>query len=234
MRPVSPAVYRRRRLVFFGAVILAVVAVALGIWLAVAQPWGARQTPSPTSSATAGPTGSAAPSPSTSPTTDASAETDEGAGADESTDENADGAQGTKPAVAPCRGADLKIEALTDSDSYPAGALPALSISLTNEGSAPCTLDVGSATQRFTVTSGTDVWWRSTDCQESPSNMVVTLDAGQNVTSAEPVTWDRTRSDVSTCADENRSRAPAGGASYHVGVSIGGFESLDTRQIMLY
>jgi hypothetical protein len=64
--------------------------------------------------------------------------------------------------------------------------------------------------------------------------MVVTLEAGQNVTSAEPVTWDRTRSDISTCDQENRPRAPGGGASYHVDVSIGGFDALNSSQILLY
>jgi hypothetical protein len=64
--------------------------------------------------------------------------------------------------------------------------------------------------------------------------MVVTLKAGQEVTSAEPITWDRTRSNVGTCDDENRPRAPGGGASYHVAVSIGGFDAVNTRQILLY
>lgn len=222
MPHVSPAVYRRRRLVFFTVVILVVVAVAVGIWLAIAQPWAGQAAPTPTSSASATPTGSAPPAGSAAPTESAAPDASP---APEHSDD---------PVAAPCRGADLTIEAVTDSDSYPAGALPALSISLTNDGASACTLDVGSATQTFTVTSGEDVWWRSTDCQENPSSMVVTLEAGQNVTSAVPVTWDRTRSDVSTCADENRTHAPAGGASYHVAVSIGGFESLDTRQILLY
>lgn len=216
MSPATPAVYRRRRLVFFTVLILVVLAVAAGIWLALAQPWAGQSAPVPTSSASAMPTEPAAPTESPGPDGSASPEPDE------------------DPVAAPCRGTDLTIEAVTDSDSYPAGALPALSISLTNDSASACTLDVGSATQVFTVTSGADVWWRSTDCQENPSSMVVTLEAGQNVTSAVPVIWDRTRSDVATCGDENRTRAPAGGASYHVGVSIGGFESLDTRQILLY
>jgi cytoskeletal protein RodZ len=218
MSPVSPAVYRRRRLVFFSALILVVVVIAVGVWLAIAQPWNAAQkapTPVPTSSA---PPTSDAPTPTDTPTDE----------------ESPAPAQSENPVAAPCRGADVAVEAVTDSDSYPAGSSPALSISLTNNGASACTLDVGSATQVFTVTSGADVWWRSTDCQENPSSMVVTLDAGQNVTSAEPVVWDRTRSDVATCGDENRTRAPAGGSSYHVGVSIGGFESLDTQQILLY
>lgn len=213
-KPPSAAVYRRRRIVVFSALILLIAALAVGIWLMIAQPWAdaAQPGPTPTSSAPATPdTTTPAPDETTSP---------------EPTE--------TEAAAAACRATDVTVEAVTDADTYAAEALPALSISLTNNGSAPCTIDVGSATQEFTVTSGDDVWWRSTDCQEDPSSMVVTLEAGQNVTSATPVVWDRTRSDVSTCDQENRPYAPGGGASYHVGVSIGGFNAADTTQILLY
>lgn len=208
----SKAVYRRRRIVVFGALILVIAAIAVGVWLAIAQPWATAQ-PSP------------APSTSPSPTETSPAPEDSASPAP---------TESENPAAAPCRGVDIAVEAVTDAESYQSGELPALSISLTNNGSTACTIDVGSATQEFTVTSGDDTWWRSTDCQENPSSMVVTLEAGQNVTSAEPVVWDRTRSDVSTCADENRPHAPAGGASYHVGVSIGGFDAMNTQQILLY
>ena len=212
----SSAVYRRRRLVVFGALILLIAALAVGIWLVIAQPWADAAGPAPTPSPSES---SASPSPD-------ATETPDGTPSPEPTESGS--------AAAPCRATDVTVEAVADAETYPAGALPALSISLTNNGSAPCTLDVGSATQSFTVTSGDDVWWRSTDCQENPSSMVVTIEAGQNVTSATPVEWDRTRSDVSTCDQENRPLAPGGGASYHVGVSIGGFDAPDTTQILLY
>lgn len=214
-RPRTAAVYRRRRLVFFGGLILLVAAIAAGVWLAIAQPWadaGAKPAPTSTSTPTSTPTTTptATDTPSPEPTSD-------------------------EPATAaPCQARDVTVEAITDADTYPSGVLPQLSISLTNKGDADCTIDVGSTTQVFTVASGSDTWWRSTDCQESPSSMVVTLAAGQTVTSATPVQWDRTRSDVATCDQENRPRAPGGGASYHVAVSIGGFEGVETRQILLY
>jgi hypothetical protein len=128
----------------------------------------------------------------------------------------------TEAGPAPCRAADVIVEAVTDAESYQSGTNPQLSISLTNGSSTDCTIDVGSATQVFTVASGEDVWWRSTDCQENPRSMVVTLKAGPEV------------SNVGTCDDENRPRAPGGGASYHVAVSIGGFDAVNTRQILLY
>ncbi|WP_298040948.1 hypothetical protein [uncultured Microbacterium sp.] len=207
----SPAVYRRRRIVFFVAVLLVLAVIGAGIWVLIAQPWagsGSEEAPEPSPSASETAVQAETPSAEPSPV-----ET-----------------QG----AAPCQAGSITVEAVTDAESYEAGALPQLSIRLTNTGAVDCTIDVGSATQAFTVTSGEDVWWRSTDCQENPSSMVVTLTAGQSVSSATPVEWDRTRSDVSTCDQENRSRAPAGGASYHVAVSIGGFDAARTRQILLY
>ncbi|KDA06866.1 hypothetical protein DC31_07765 [Microbacterium sp. CH12i] len=194
-----------------------IAALIVGVWLVVAQPWAdaatkLTATPSPSASAeTPTPEVTNTETPSSSP--------------EPSTTETA--------AVIPCRAVDVLVEAVTDADTYPAGSLPQLSIALTNTGSADCTIDVGSATQVFTVSSGDDVWWRSTDCQQDPSSMVVTLAAGQTVSSAAPVVWDRTRSDVNTCADENRPRAAGGGASYHVAVAIGGFEARATQQILL-
>lgn len=216
-KPPSAAVYRRRRLVVFSSLILLIAAIAVGVWLFIAQPWA-----------------DAAPAATPKPSTATSAAPDPDATTDAPDESPSPQPTESGAAAAPCQATDVTVEAVTDADTYPAGALPALSISLTNNTASACTLDVGSATQVFTVTSGDDVWWRSTDCQENPSNMVVTLEAGQNVTSATPVVWDRTRSDVSTCDQENRPHAPGGGASYHVEVSIGGFSGADTAQILLY
>jgi len=126
------------------------------------------------------------------------------------------------------------VEALSDADTYAAGQNPQLSIRLTNEGEVDCTLNVGTTTQVFAVTSGDDVWWRSTDCQSEPSDMIATIAAGQSVSSATPVVWDRTRSSVSTCDAGNRPVAPGGGASYHVTVEIGGIPAVASKQILLY
>ncbi|MFS0853902.1 hypothetical protein [Microbacterium sp. 179-I 3D4 NHS] len=213
----SAAVYRRRRIVVIGGAIVVLAALGVGIWLLIAQPWAgsaAESTPSPVATTPAA-------TPSTTPSTDA--ETPAPVPSVEET-----------PALAACDARDLEVTAVTDADSYPEGVLPQLSISLTNNGPTDCTLDVGSTMQSFTISSGTDVWWRSTDCQQNPSSMIATLQAGTTVTSKEPVTWDRTRSSVETCGQENRQRAPGGGASYHVGVSIGGFTSATTKQILLF
>lgn len=212
----SAAVYRRRRLVVILGLILAVAAIGIGAWLLIARPWTSADTSStPTST------------PSTSPSPSAGATTE---GQSPSPDPSSE----QTPAIVACEAADIEVAAVTDAESYAPGVLPKLSISLTNKGTKDCTLDVGSATQAFTISSGSDEWWRSTDCQENPSSMIATLTAGTTVTSKDPVTWDRTRSSVETCAQENRQRAPGGGASYHVEVSIGGFTSPSSAQILLY
>lgn len=215
VRP-SAAVYRRRRVVLLGGLILFLAAIGIGVWLVIVQPW-AQGADQPTST----PTTSVSETPSATPTSDAESP-------------SPDPSAPASPAIVACTAKDVEVAAVTDADTYAAGVLPKLSISLTNKSASDCTMDVGSTTQTFTVMSGSDVWWRSTDCQENPSSMIVTLKAGTTVTSKDPVTWDRTRSSVETCAQENRQRAPGGGASYHVEVAIGGFTGLTTKQILLY
>lgn len=214
----SAAVYRRRRLAVVLMVILVVAAVAGGVWLAVAQPWSTGAQPAktpasaePTDAATPGATDAPPATPSDSPSPDPS----------------------STPEIAACEAGDVEVTAVTDADTYAADALPKLSITLTNKSDHDCTLNVGSNMQRFTITSGKDVWWRSTDCQTDPSGQIATLTAGSTVSTKTPVVWDRTRSAVNTCDQQNRARAPGGGASYHVEVSIGGFASVGTRQIIL-
>ncbi|WP_341955391.1 hypothetical protein [Microbacterium sp. LWH13-1.2] len=217
----SAAVYRRRRLVTLVALIVFVAFIVTAVWLLVARPWASATdaTPSPTPSASSTPV-----APTTSTTPDPTAA--ESPAPEPSSEET--------PGIVACEAQDVEVAAVTDADTYQAGVLPQLSISLTNRGATDCTIDVGSTTQVLTVSSGSDVWWRSTDCQENPSSMIATLAAGATVTSKVPVTWDRTRSSVETCAQENRARAPGGGASYHVAVEIGGFKGATTKQILLY
>ncbi|MGM7680461.1 hypothetical protein [Microbacterium sp. A94] len=221
-------IYRRRRLAVLSGLILLIAALAVGTWLVIAQPWADAATTEPTATSTPTPSVSknpvldAAESPSTEPSTDP--------GTEPSTEPTAE----ETPGIAPCQARDVTVEAVTNADTYASGVSPELSILLTNTSAADCTLDVGSSTQIFTVTSGADVWWDSRHCQANPSSMVVTLAAGQSVPSASAVVWDRTRSDVGTCEQENRPRAPAGGSSYHLAVSIGGFSSTVTRQFLLY
>jgi len=206
--PVGPQpsrTYWRRRLI----VVLGLLAVVVVIVLIVIRP-GASQgdtppavTHSPTATAKA-----SAPEGTTIPTTAAK-----------------------QVAGAPCTAQYIDVEALTDAATYSADQKPQLSLSLTNTGAKSCTLDAGTATQIYTITSGTEVYWKSTDCQTDPVHTQILLKPGKTVTSS-PISWDRTRSDPSTC-DATRDAVPAAGASYHLKVSIGGFESKATKQFLL-
>jgi hypothetical protein len=214
----SAAVYRRRRLLVVTVGVLLIALIAGGAWLAIAQPWAASAPPvatgttPPAAADTVTPTPQA---PTTAPTDSPSPDPSE------------------TPGIVACEQGDVEVTAVTDAETYAAGKLPQLSIRLTSTSPVDCTLNVGSSTQKYTVTSGGDTWWRSTDCQTDPSDMIVTLKAGASVSSATPVVWDRTRSSVDTCGEKHRARAPGGGASYHVSVSIGGFDSVGSRQIIL-
>lgn len=237
------AIYRRRRLAVFGGLILLIAALAVGAWLVIAQPWAnadappvasSSETPAPSATGTPSPDDSPAPEPSTDPSTDPSTEPSPDSSAEPSPDSSTEPTTEETAGVGPCLAQDVRVEAVADADTYAAGEMPAFSILLTNQSSADCTIDVGTATQTFKVTSGSDAWWNSQHCQENPASQVMTLAAGQSVSNKELVVWDRTRSAADTCADVNRPRAPGGGASYHLAVSIGGFTSTMTKQFLLY
>lgn len=216
----SAAVYRRRRLAVLLLLVLLVALSSAGVWLAVAQPW----------TASAGPTPSAAAEPSPKEKTPLPAAPD----SPPVTPSDSPSPDPTEaPGIVACEAEDVEVTAVTDAETYAAGVLPKLSITLTSKSDHDCTLNVGSSTQKFTVTSGKDVWWRSTDCQTEPSDQIATLTAGSTVSTHTPVVWDRTRSAADTCDQKNRARAPGHGASYHVTASIGGFDSVASRQIIL-
>lgn len=204
--------------------------VILGIVLLIWQPW---------SSATPAPKPPASTSPSASPSapadgagTNGSATPDVSPSAEVPVEELP--TQEPEAQIVACAPQDVRVDASTDKTVYGADELPQLTLSLTNVTTRDCTIDVGTAAQSFTITSGNDVWWRSTDCQANPTSQIVTLGAGQTASSQTPLTWDRTRSSVSTCDDDTRPRAGGGGASYHLKVTIASFESQGSAQFMLY
>ncbi|MET0297015.1 MAG: hypothetical protein ABW024_06410 [Microbacterium sp.] len=218
----SPAVYRRRRLVL----LIGILVVAAVVWLLVAQPWRGSADDAKTPSSASQDAASDLPVPTdTAPTA---------TGSPSAPAEGEAEAPAETPTAPACVAGDVTVEAISDMDSYGSGQNPQLSIQLTNNSESDCTMNVGTTTQKFTIASGDDVWWRSTDCQSEPSDMVVLIAAGQTVTSATPLAWDRTRSAVGSCEDANRQVAPGGGASYHVAVEIGGIASTQSKQLLLY
>ncbi|WP_336627841.1 MULTISPECIES: hypothetical protein [unclassified Microbacterium] len=218
----SAAVYRRRRIVVLGVVIVVLALLIALVWALVARA-GSGPTPGPTPSASTSASRTASPSDAPDPTADPSPAAD----ATPAPTSTADAGP------VPCTASEVKVTAVTDHDSYAADQNPQLSISLTNSSAKDCTMNVGTTTQVFTITSGNDTWWRSTDCQQTPSDAIQTIKAGATITSSTPVVWDRTRSSVDTCEATDRQRAPGGGASYRLTVAIGGFQSAGPVQFLL-
>lgn len=205
-------------------VLLGLVAVIVAIVLVVVRP-GASQGDEVTQSVP--PTTPASSPSSDAPATDAPATDD--------ADEPAESEPLAEPAVdgAPCAESQIIVEAVTDAEVYASGEQPKLSVTITNTGDNTCALNVGTAAQVFTVSSGKETYWSSTDCQVDAVDAMVLLAPGTPVSSTQPIVWDRTRSTPETCGGE-RTAAPGGGASYHLSVSVSGFESGATKQFLLY
>jgi hypothetical protein len=209
--PVGPQpskVYWRRR----ALVLLGLLAVIVIIVLIVVRPGSSSDVGAPVSRAAS----SAPPASPAVPTEPAQVETSPAADGD----------------AAPCDAANLVVTPVTDADTYAAGVLPQISISITNTSKTACGLNVGTAQQVYKITSGDETYWTSTDCQTAPSDAPTVIDAGATLAST-PFTWDRTRSAADTCASTDRPQVPAGGASYHLDVSIGGFASAQSKQFIL-
>jgi hypothetical protein len=219
--PVGPQpkkVYWRRRLVFA----LVIVAVIVAIILIIVRP-GSGGTP-----AANPPVSPAATTPASS-----AAATDALPAAPPTTPSAIDSGSTTAPGeVAACAGSDIAIEPITDASSYAAGVLPQLSFSITNKGSAPCKINAGTSQQIYTITSGDETYWVSTDCQTGASDTDAVLEPGVVVTST-PFTWNRTRSSADTCTQTDLPQVPAGGASYHLDVQVAGIQDAGSTQFIL-
>ena len=204
-RRVSPAVYRRRRLV----ALLALIAVVTAVVLIIVRPGQA--TPTPTETAVVKPTvapvvtESATPTPT--PTVDVSDYKE-------------------------CSTKNLEVLPVLDSVDYQAGVLPNLSLTIQNTGKTACFYNVGTSAQELTITSGAETYWVSTDCQSEKSDTVAILEPGVVYPSA-PIVWERQRSSPDTCGGE-REVVPAGGASYYLTTKVGGVSSKSSAQFLLY
>lgn len=132
---------------------------------------------------------------------------------------------------AACTPATVTLSAVTDASSYAADAIPQLSLTMTNTGSVDCVINAGTSQQVFTITSGSDTIWKSTDCQSESSDLEILLTAGQTVNGS-AIPWDRTRSSPDTCAG-GREAVVAGGAAYNLSVSVGTITSTAATQFLL-
>lgn len=208
----SAAVYRRRRLLAL-LVVVAVIAVAVIIVSNLGRGTAPAAAPDATATTEAAPDAAAAdPAPEPTPSASAGTET------------NADGS---------CAVGQLAVTPVTDAASYKSGVLPKLSFTVTNTGMEPCTANLGTTTQVFTISSGSDVYWKSTDCQTGAEDAEVELAARTPQTSS-PFEWSRQRSSTTTCQEKERPAVPAGGATYTLSVEVAGVKSTQSKSFLLY
>jgi hypothetical protein len=96
---------------------------------------------------------------------------------------------GSTPA---CAGADLAVSADMTASTYPGGAPPQVEVTVVDNGSAACTLDLGANAVVVTVTSGQVRNWSNADCGTKTPNLVVLSPGTSKKTT---IAWDRHRSD---------------------------------------
>jgi hypothetical protein len=119
---------------------------------------------------------------------------DAGSEATDGTEDAGDDAEGTEDdAAAACAPETLTTTLAADAPSYPAGATPTFTVTLSNTGDSACTVDAGLTNQALVITSGADRIWSSADCPSEASGERLLLMA-PGAAEAMPVAWPRVRS----------------------------------------
>jgi hypothetical protein len=171
-----------------GAVLLLVLAIVLGGFVAVSTALSAGGT----------------------------AATDAGGQAAES--QPADGGAAAAPAATPtptaaggCQENLVTVTAATDKAAYAPGEDPLLTLKVTNGNKVPCQVNLGTSQMEFLITSGSDRIFSSQDCQAESTDLVRTLAPGQSETANFP--WQRNRT-VQGCTPIQAT--PGAGGAYYV------------------
>ncbi|KNH23082.1 membrane protein [Arthrobacter sp. ZBG10] len=178
------AVYRRRRLFAGGALLLALALLMGGLALGGAFGGGSEQA----SATDPAPSGTAA-----APTSAAATPT-------------------PTPSAAPsCNQNLVTISAATDKGAYGPDDKPLLTLKVTNGGTMPCEVNIGTSQMEFLVTSGADRIFSSRDCQSTSEDLIKTIAPGASETANFP--WSQARS-VEGC--QPVSAKPGGGGAYYI------------------
>lgn len=104
----------------------------------------------------------------------------------------------------------VTVEASTDKPAYGGDEQPVLSMKVTNGGTAPCQVNMGTSQMEFLVTSGADRIFSSKDCQAASEDLVKTIAPGASETGN--FKWQRNRT-LEGCA-VIAAKPGAGGATY--------------------
>ncbi|HKU34095.1 MAG TPA: hypothetical protein VJP90_00960, partial [Paenarthrobacter sp.] len=153
----SPAVYRRRRLVVFIGLLVVIALMVAGI-SAITRALAGSGEPEAVSTppATTAPTAVSTPS----------------AGA-------------ATPSASPTPVCDfnlMTVAAKTDKPAYAAEEIPLLTMTITNGGSAPCEVNVGTSQMEYVIMSGADRIFSSKDCQTGGVDLIKTIQPGKSET----------------------------------------------------
>jgi len=173
-KPVK-AIYRRRRL-FVGAVLLLVLAVAVGGFVAIsntikgATPGAAAVGSPPQSLPGSSPAATPSGSPAAAALPAASASPTPSAGCDQKL---------------------LTVTAASDKAAYAPGENPLLTLKVVNGNTVPCEVNLGTSQMEYVVTSGSDRIFSSKDCEAETSDLVKMIPPGQSETANFP--WGRNR-----------------------------------------
>ena len=182
--------YRRRRL-FVGAALLMVAAMVFGGFAVAGAFSGSSDQVSSTGSPTAAaPDATPSATPSSTPT----------------------------PTPTPtCNQNLVTVSASTDKAAYGPDENPLLSLKVTNGGTMPCEVNIGTSQMEFLVTSGADRIFSSKDCQATSEDLVKVIAPGASETANFP--WARNRT-LEGC-QPIEAKPGAGGAYYIFTAKLG-------------
>lgn len=219
LRPQSPAVYRRRRLVA-GVLLVVVLALLVGlVWWLVSlfrpAPDAAGPAPSQGSSESASPSAGGS---SGEPSDEASGAASESASASPTASPSASPSSATGSADAAagdCPPGDIVISAATDQPAYSEGEEPVLELRVDNTGEEPCEANLGTSQQVFTVYSGSDRIFSTEGCQVEGEDALVEISPDEQERAR--LTWPRVRTG-DDCAQVD---GELGSGTYRLEVSLG-------------
>ncbi|MGO4588143.1 hypothetical protein [Paenarthrobacter sp. 2TAF44] len=188
----SAAVYRRRRQFVFGALLVVIALLVAGV-VAISGALASKSGPQAVNTA----------EPSQMPTQG-----------------NAPTAGTASPSATPTPVCDLSlvtVAAATDKPAYGTEEMPLLTMTITNGGTTPCDVNVGTSQMEYVVMSGSDRIFSSKDCQAGSEDLVKTIQPGKSETANFP--WQRNRT-LEGCAAIN-AKPGAGGAYYTFEARLG-------------
>ena len=176
--------YRRRRQVVFGALLLVIALVIGGV---VALTGALAGDPEPQAVST--PQASTVPSQGSTPT----------------------GTAAASPSPTPvCDFNLMTVAAKTDKPAYGPEEKPLLTMTITNGGTAPCEVNVGTSQMEYLLMSGSDRIFSSKDCQTGGEDLIKTIQPGKSETANFP--WQRNRT-LEGCA--SIAATPGAGGAYY-------------------